>query len=66
MICQQPLNEAQFRVSFRLKGNFLRDTIPKPRPKPVARLNKEQQDKVLEDNDVFYTSLNINLKEESI
>lgn len=57
---------SQFRVSFRLKGNFLRDTIPKPRPKAVARLNKEQQDKVLEDNDVFYTSLNINLKEESI
>ena len=57
---------SQFRVSFRLKGNFLRDTIPKPRPKPVARLNKEQKDKVLEDNDVFYTSLNINLRAESI
>ncbi len=29
---------SQFRVSFNLTGNFLRDSIPKPRPKTVQRL----------------------------
>tara|TARA_B100001559_G_scaffold40408_1_gene30032 strand:+ start:6065 stop:8188 length:2124 start_codon:yes stop_codon:yes gene_type:complete len=57
---------SQFRVSFRLKGNFLRDSIPKPRPKTIRRLNKEQKDRILEDDAVFYTSLNVNLKQESI
>ena len=34
---------SQFRVAFRLKGNFLSDTIPKPKPKTVQRLNKKQK-----------------------
>tara|TARA_B100001057_G_scaffold394219_1_gene403351 strand:+ start:4324 stop:6447 length:2124 start_codon:yes stop_codon:yes gene_type:complete len=57
---------SQFRLSFRLKGNFLKDTIPKPKPKPVARLNKAQKQNIKRDNQIFYTSLNLNLREESI
>lgn len=57
---------SQFRVSFRLKGNFLEDTISKPKPKRVAKLNDEQKKKILENNEIFYTSLNLNLREESI
>ena len=57
---------SQFRVSFQLTGNFLKDSIPKPRPKKLARLNKEQKERIIEDNRIFYTSLNINLREEDI
>ncbi len=57
---------SQFRLSFRLKGNFLKDTIPKPKPKAVARLNKAQKQNIKQDNQIFYTSLNLNLREENI
>ncbi len=57
---------SNFRVAFSLKGNFLNDTIPKPPPKKVQKLNKEQQNKIKEDNDIFYRSLNLSLRDESI
>ncbi len=55
-----------FRISFNLTGSFLKDTIPKPAPKNVVRLNQEQQKKTLEDKGLFYRSLNKSLREESI
>ena len=57
---------SQFRLSFQLLGNFLTDSIPKPRPKTVQGLNKNQKKKILEDNDIFYRSLNLSLRDESI
>ncbi len=57
---------SQFRLSFRLKGNFLKDTIPKPRPKTVQNLNKKQKERILNDNEIFYRSLNLSLRDESI
>ena len=57
---------SQFRVAFRLKGNFLSDTIPKPKPKTVQRLNKKQKNNILENNDILYRSLNLSLRDESI
>jgi len=56
----------QFRLSFTLKGDFLKDTIGKPKPKRVVKLNREQQVKAFEDKQIFYQSLNKNLREESI
>ena len=56
----------QFRVSFNLTGNFLSDTITKPRPKTVQKLNQDQQRKILENNDLLYRSLNLSLRDESI
>ena len=57
---------SQFRLAFRLKGNFLEDTIPKPKPKTVQRLNESQKQRVSEDNRVLYRSLNLSLRDESI
>ena len=57
---------SQFRLSFRLTGNFFKDTIPKPKPKTVQRLNKQQKERILKDNDIFYRSLNLSLRDESI
>ena len=56
----------QFRLSFTLDGNFFEDTLPKPSPKIVAKLNREQQKRTLENKDVFYRSLNRSLRSESI
>ena len=56
----------QFRISFNLKGNFLRDTIKKPKPKNVLKLNEEQQKRSKENVDLFYRSLNRSLRDESI
>lgn len=56
----------QFRVSFNLLGNFLNDTITKPRPKTVQKLNQDQQRNILENNDLLYRSLNLSLRDESI
>ncbi len=56
----------QFRVSFNLMGNFLNDTIKKPRPKTVQKLNQDQQRNILDDNDLLYRSLNLSLRNESI
>ena len=55
-----------FRLFFSLKGNFLKDTIKKPKPKSVIRLNKEQQNKSREDPSLFYRSLNKSLQDETI
>ena len=57
---------SQFRVAFHLKGNFLRDTIKKPSPKTVQKLNRDQQERIKKDNDLFYRSLNLSLRDESI
>lgn len=57
---------SQFRIGFSLKGNFLNDTIPKPGPKTVQKLNKQQQQKIKQDNSIFYRSLNASLRDESI
>ena len=56
----------EFRVSFSLGGNFLEDTIPKPRPKNVIKLDAERIKRSLEDKDIFYRSLNRSLRDESI
>ena len=57
---------SQFRLSFKLKGNFLKDTIRKPSPKTVQNLNTDQKSKILDDNNIFYRSLNLSLRDESI
>ena len=56
----------QIRVSFNLKGNFLKDTIKKPAPKNVVRLNQDQLKRVKKNNQIFYSSLNKSLRDESI
>ncbi len=55
-----------FRIGFKLKGNFAKDTIPKPKPKNVVRLNKEQLKKSKENKEIFYRSLNKSLRDEEI
>ncbi|MFL2706891.1 MAG: YjbH domain-containing protein [Gammaproteobacteria bacterium] len=57
---------SQFRVGFSLKGNFLNDTITKPAPRKVQKLNSELLKNIKEDKDLFYRSLNRSLREESI
>ncbi len=57
---------SQFRFAFKLMGNFLEDTIPKPKPKRVQKLNPRQQENIRKNNDIFYRSLNLSLQEESI
>ncbi len=57
---------SQFRIAFNLKGNFLSDTIKKPAPKTVQKLNNDQKNRIREDNDLFYRSLNLSLRDESI
>ncbi len=56
----------QFRVSFSLTGDFFKDTIPKPRPKNVIKLDKNLRDRALKDKDIFYSSLNVSLRDEDI
>ncbi|MBL6900422.1 MAG: YjbH domain-containing protein [SAR86 cluster bacterium] len=56
----------QFRVSFNLTGNFLKDSIPKPKPKTVQRLNLDQKNRIKANADIFYRSLNLSLRDESI
>ena len=55
-----------FRMSFSLKGNFLKDTISKPPPKNIIALSKEQKKKSFENPDIFYRSLNKSLRDEKI
>ena len=52
----------QFRIGFNLKGNFLKDTISKPKPKNVVKLNEIQQERIRSDKNVFYRSLFQNKK----
>ena len=56
----------QVRVGFNLKGNFLSDTIKKPSPKNVLRLNKDQLETFKTNKSIFYRSLNRSLRDESI
>ena len=55
-----------FRLGFNLKGNFLKDTISKPKPKNVVILNKQQKDNLRKNNEIFYRSLNRSLRDEQI
>jgi hypothetical protein len=55
-----------FIASFSFKGNFSKDTIPKPSPKNVIRLNEEQQARASSNKGIFYRSLNKSLQDESI
>ena len=57
---------SQFRFSFKFKGNFLTDSIPKPKPRTVQTLNQKQKKRILEENEIFYRSLNLSLRDESI
>ncbi len=56
----------QFRIGFNLKGNFLKDTISKPKPKNVIKLNKSQQQNIKNDKSIFYRSVNKSLQDEEI
>jgi len=56
----------QFRFSFSIKGNFLEDTIPKPKPKNVVRLNESQIERSVQNKGIFYRSLNKSLRDEGI
>tara|TARA_B100001741_G_scaffold313706_1_gene321270 strand:+ start:2271 stop:4397 length:2127 start_codon:yes stop_codon:yes gene_type:complete len=56
----------EMRISFSFKGDFYKDNIPKPKPKTVIKLNKDQQNKAFEDKGIFYRSLNQSLRDESI
>ncbi len=56
----------QFRIGFHLKGNFFEDTINKPAPKNVVKLDRAQQERVLDDNNIFYRSVNKSLRDEDI
>ena len=56
----------QLRIFFSLRGIFSEDTIPKPSPKNVVRLSREQKLKSKEDESIFFRSLNKSLQDESI
>jgi hypothetical protein len=55
-----------FRIGFSLKGNFFKDTIPKPGPKNVISLNKEQKEKITGNPNIFYKSVTKSLRDEAI
>ena len=44
----------------------MKDTIRKPSPKTVQNLNTDQKNRISEDNNLFYRSLNLSLRDESI
>ena len=56
----------QFRLSFAIRGNFLKDTIPKPKPKNVISLSEDQKRAAFEDKNLFFRSLNRSLRDEAI
>lgn len=56
----------QFRFSFNLTGNFLRDEIPKKGPKNVVQLGEDQLRRSKQNPEIFYRSLNRSLRDESI
>ena len=58
--------ETNYRLSFSLRGDFLEDTIPKPAPKNIVSLNKEQKNRISKNPDIFYRSLNKSLRDEGI
>ena len=55
-----------YRIGFNLKGNFVKDSIPKPKPKTVQRLSTEQLNRAKNDKQIFYRSLNKSLRDEQI
>ncbi len=59
---------SEFRISFSVKGNYGRGSlVPKmDSPKNVIPLSREQKNNILRDKQIFYRSINKNLKEESI
>ncbi len=57
----------QLRVSIFVKSNFNKPLVPKnDGPLRVASLNYEQKQRVSEDKELFYRSLNLGLRQESI
>ncbi len=56
----------QFRFTVALKGEFSKDTLKKPLPKNVVKINRDQQERILRDNSIFYRSLNKSLQDEKI
>ncbi len=56
----------QFRLSFSLTGDFFKDTIPKPKPKNVIKLDNERRERAFQNKNIFYQSLNRSLRNESI
>ncbi len=56
----------QLRFSFTLKGIYSKDTILKPPPKTVQKLNEEQSNNIKNNKMLFYRSLNRSLRDESI
>ncbi len=56
----------QYRISFSLVGNFYKDTIKKPSPKNVVKLNQAQKENIKNDKNILYRSLNKSLRDESI
>ncbi len=57
---------SNFRIGFALKGDFYRDTIPKPRPKNVIALDDERKKRIEKNPQIFYLSLNKSLRDESL
>jgi len=58
---------SEIRLSFSLKGNYSEDLVPKKDPpKNIVRLNKIQKNRISENKEIFYRSLNKNLRDESI
>ena len=57
---------SEFRFSFSIKGNFYEDTLPKPKPKNVVKLDQNLQKRAFENKEIFYRSLNRSLRDESI
>jgi len=56
----------QFRLSFALKGDFSKDTILKKPPERVVSLSPLQKRRAFSEKDIFYRSLNKNIREEGI
>ena len=56
----------QLMFTFALSGNFSKDTLRKQPPKRVGKLNKIQKEKIAEDDSLFYRSLNLSLRSESV
>ena len=54
------------RLSFNLTGDFLNDNLSKAKPKNVIKLSEERAQRAKQDKDIFYRSLNRNLREEEI
>ena len=57
---------SNFRIGFALKGNFYKDTIPKPGPKNVITLDDERKKRIENNPQIFYLSLNKSLRDESL